>query len=336
MMLAQIPRPNLYKKFGDPHKLVEFRVFSFNSCSAGCKNCFYKKSDNHYYDFESVRKLAAELAAHDYSLETLYLLPTDVFENDFNYKVFEDPEFIKAANLFSYIGLATALSKGFDQKFLESFFRSFPGHKIEMHVNLKEDLLGSAEYLAKLRSDVRGIKALFGDQILLNLALNLGTPVLKEDMVTIDSLVEELSDDRILELNFTFLFNSQFPQARKTQMLLESYPVIQHFSDLFGKNEQSYNSRTLLRKPSFVFKDEKVFLTPIIPFDEYVFVDDAACRLTRPDFESFLESYSKLEALNTPIIPECDSCEMLSLCHGKHFFSMAHMLHLDCLKEVGK
>jgi hypothetical protein len=334
MIELQIPKPNLYEKFGNPHRLVEFRVFSFNTCGAGCKNCFYKKSNNNYFDFQSVSRLAKDLSGHGYALETLYLLPTDVFENEFNYQVFNDPHFIELAQQFSYIGLATALNRDFDQNFLDSFFDKFPKNKIEMHVNLKEDLLLSKTYLTKLRSDVGKIKDRYSSKILLNLALNLGSAITSVDMEIIQMLVDELSDDGILELNFTFLFNESISKEAKTRMLSESYPVLRHFSDLFERNEVAYNSRTLLRKPSFVFKDEKIFLTPIIPFDEYAFVDDASFRLESPDFDSFLKTYERLEGLNQPILKECADCQMLSLCQGKHFFSLAQMLNLKCLKIV--
>ena len=86
--MTRVPALNLYGKYGDPYYVAEFRLFSFNVCKSACKNCFYQKTKNNYVSFEKPLALAHDLIKNGYHLETLYMLPTDIFENDFNYKIF--------------------------------------------------------------------------------------------------------------------------------------------------------------------------------------------------------------------------------------------------------
>lgn len=328
-----VPALNLYNKFGDPNKLVEFRIFSFNTCSAGCKNCFYRKTDNNYASFDLVKKLAHELKEKSYSLETCYLLPTDVFESEFNYKIFEDSELQETLRLFNYVGFASTLRNGFDELFLTKMLSDYPHLKIEMHVNLLEELIDDEFYRQDLTETIRSLKAIYGSRILINLALNTGTVFKASELESIRKMVEQLSDDKILELNFTFLFNQKLTQLKKTHLLQESFPIMHYFSDHFAKNEQAFNSRTLLRKPSFVFKDSKIFLSPIIPFDEYVFIESEDFRLKDADFSSFLEAYARIDMQNLPLWDQCLSCEQLPICQGKSYFSLAKYFNLPCIKE---
>lgn len=328
-----IPALNLYSKFGNPYRLAEFRIFSFNNCGAGCKNCFYQKTNNNYLNFQSVLTLAKELRAKDYSLETCYLLPTDVFENDFNYRIFDDADLREVLNMFNYVGLASTLRNGFDQAFFHRLLTSFPHLKIELHVNLLEDQIGSPEYAAFMKQQFLQLKEHFGDRILANLALNTGTALDEKKTSALKELVQELSHDNILEINFTFLFNSKMDNEKKATLLRQSYPILQDFTKEFARNEQAYNSRTLLRKPSFVFKDNQVFLSPIIPFDEYVFIDGDDFKLKAPTFESFIDTFARVEANNTPLWNMCEACSSLEVCHGKGFFSLARHFDLQCIKR---
>ncbi len=327
-----IPAPNLYKKFGDPYKLVEFRVFSFNTCGAGCRNCFYQKTNNNFAQFKQVLDLANELESVGYKLETCYLQPTDVFENDFNYRIFEDESLVQVLNRFSYVGLATTLRHGFDGAFIQKLLSDFPHLKIEMHVNIIEENLTSVAYAEFLRKQFEDLKTLCGDRILINLALNTGTVFDDFQMMALKNLVQQLSHDRILELNFTFLFNKKMSKQKKSELMELSYPIIREFSREFGRNEQELNRRTLLRKPSFVFKDDQVFLSPILPFDEYVFIDESEYKLESPSFGSFLETYRRIEQKNKMLWPECEKCDNLEYCHGKGFFSVAQEFNLGCIK----
>ncbi len=328
-----LPRKNLYEKYGDPYRVAEFRVFSFNTCGAGCKNCFYLKSNNNFSDFDQVSSLASELLQRGYTLETCYLLPTDVFENEFNYAVFSQPDFVAAIEHFNYIGLATTLRRGFDSKVLERVLGLKGGAlKIEMHVNLREDLLGESSYLDTLAASIRDIKHRYGDRILVNLALNLGTPLRPDELEVVKAIVAELSDDKILELNFTFMFNPNIPRETKVRYLRNAYDTLAYFNREFDKSEAAYNQRTLLRKPSFTFKDGRILLSPIIPFDEYVYLEDGFCELAAPTFDAFLETYARFEERNTPIIEHCAQCEFSPLCQGKHFWTLANELRIPCLK----
>lgn len=328
-----IPALNLYQKFGDPYRLVEFRLFSFNKCSAGCKNCFYQKNENDYYDFEKAYLLAVDMQKSGYVLETCYIHPTDVFENEFNYTIFEDENLIKVLNLFKYVGFASILKNGFDRNFFDLLFLKFPNLKIELHVNLIEEKISESQYIFKLQNYFKQMSELYGENILINLALNTGTDFNESQIKDLKNIVELLSHDCILEMNFTFLFNPKLSLEKKTEMMQKSYPIINVFSDEFEYNEQAYNERTLLRKPAFVFKDSKIYLTPILPFDEYVFVDEESYVLHQPTFDSFLNTYSNLEKQNVPLWEMCDTCEYLAKCQGKSFFSLANFYNLNCLKK---
>lgn len=328
-----VPELNLYKKYGDPRHLVEFRLFSFNNCSAGCKNCFYKKTDNNFSNFSQVNKLAEDLVKHGYSLETCYLLPTDVFESEFNYRIFSDESLIEALNRFNYVGFASTLRNGFDAKFLDSIYHSFPHLKIEMHVNLLEELIFDSDYREMLGMQIRKLKTLYGPKILINLAINTGTVFSHSELEIIKNFVEEMSDDKILELNFTFLFNRKMNMEVKTKLLKDSFQLMHYFSNEFEISEKAFNDRTLLRKPSFVFKDDQIYLSPIIPFDEYVFIESEKYRLSDATFYSFLEVHQNIQNENLPLWTECDNCDRLSVCYGKSFFSLANYYSLPCIKE---
>ncbi len=272
---------------------------------------------------------------NDYTLESCYLLPTDVFENEFNYKLFEGEDFKKVISLFNYIGLATTLRNGFDKKVFDQLLILNENKlKIELHVNLREDLLEDETYLAGLENNLKQIKSIYGERILINLALNLGSAMSDSEHEVLKTLVHDYSDDKILEMNFTFLFNPKISKTQKMSYFKASYPTIQYFTKEYGRVERIYTGRTLLRKPSFVFKDDKIYLTPIIPFDEFVFLDEPFCVLEKPDFESFLTAHQEIEIRNNPILAECESCTELEFCSGKKFFTVANNLELPCIKEI--
>lgn len=331
-----LPVENLYSKFGDPYRVVEFRAFSFNSCQAGCKNCYYQKTQNEFYDFEKTKLLAQDFKKNGYTLETLYLLPTDVFENDFNFQVFQQSIFIETADLFNYIGLASTLRNGFKSEFFDYFFKTFSRTKIELHVNLLEEQIQNQAYITSLERNLKEIKSTYGSNILLNLALNIGTEWTISDLGIIKELVHKYSHDKILELNYTFMFNEKISHEKKAKLISSSYPVLQYFGSEFRKTEKMYNTRTLLRKPSITFKNDRIYLSPIIPFDEYIFMDEPDFQLDKANFNSFLETYSLIEKRNIPRDEGCYSCENFATCLGKGFFSIANYYNLPCLKACGE
>lgn len=327
------PEPNLYKKYGNPYRVAEFRVFSFNDCGAGCKNCFYLKTKNNYFDYKKVSQLALDLKANEYVLESCYILPTDVFENEFNYQIFDHEDFREALSHFNFIGLATTLRNGFEQKIFDHLLSFNDGKlKIELHVNLREDLFEQESYLVQLERNLIAIKAQYGDRILVNLALNLGSKLSSSDHELLKNLICKYSDDKILEMNFTFLFNPYMTKTQKMNLLKDSYPTMQYFTNEYKKTEVEFTGRTLLRKPAFVFKNDKIFLTPIIPFDEFVFLDEKFAQLEEANFDSFLKTYQQIENRNLPILEECSTCDHLPFCSGKNFFTVANELNLPCIK----
>lgn len=331
--MGTVPAPNLYSKYQNPHYLVEFRLFSFNHCSAGCKNCYYQKTDNHFYDFKQSLTLAQELQGQGYHLETCYILPTDVFDNSFNYNILSSQDLVACVNMFDYVGVAATLHEGFKQEFFDKLWSSCPSVKVEMHVNLIEQKILDPDYRKTIVSNIHDLKKSYGERVLINLAHNCGSHLSPEQLKVIDDLVVSCSDDKILEMNFTFMFNRSLALDAKKNAMKRSLPFINLWRAMYTQTEQPYNQRTILRKPSFVFKDEKIYLSPILPFDEYVFFDKPDYQLKSPHFSSFLETYAQIELNNTPVSPSCSACSNLSTCQGKAYFSLANELDLGCYLE---
>ncbi len=328
-----MPELSLYSKYGDPYKVVEFRAFSFNSCAAGCKNCYYQKSNNDFYDFSKSAYLGREFRDNGYTLETIYLLPTDVFENDFNFDIMKDSNFKETVSLFNYVGLASTLRGGFKKSSFDTIFDYVGDRKLELHLNLIESRIGHANYIDEISDSIVEIKKTYGNRVLVNLALNVGSEYTEDELTYIKNLVTKLSTDKILELNFTFLFNKKISHLEKAKLLLSAYPVFDFFSSEFKKNEKPYNYRTLLRKPSITFQRDKIFVSPIIPFDEYVFIDDPIYQMKSPTFDAFLNTYSEIQNHNLPIKQECETCDNFEYCYGKSFFAVANFFSLPCIKR---
>lgn len=276
--------------------------------------------------------MANDLSQNNYHLETLYLLPTDIFENQKNYDILDSEDFIRTAKLFDYIGIASTLEHGVDQIFFDKFWQTLPHQNIELHLNLIEEKLTSKEYLQDIKSKLKNLKTFYGEKILVNMALNVGTDWSESELTHIKNTVSQLSEDQIIELNFTFMYNNKILRTKKAELIQMGYPVLNYFSTQYDKNEKAFNERTALRKPSFTFKDDSIFVSPILPFDEYVFLEDKKFQLEAPSFEAFLETHSKLEFHNKPILKRCESCLNLATCQGKHFFTLAHELSLPCFK----
>lgn len=331
--MTRLPAARLYEKYGNPYRLVEFRVFSFNRCGAGCANCFYQKADNHFEEFHKVRELATDLEKNGYQLETCYLLPTDVFENDFNYRIFSDDDLTRALRMFRFIGLASTLRNGFDSRFLDELAGRFPAQSFELHVNLLEDRVDESGYLAFLGEQLRSIRSRYGERIHVNLAINTGSRLADGQMEAIAGLAGRLSEDRILELNFTYLFNRRFTDSARRKYLENSFPLIRFLLNKMSRSERKFTDRTLLRKPSFVFKDGGIFLAPILPFDEYLFIEHPEFKLGSPTFDAFLRTYCTLEEQNIPILADCERCPHLSTCSGKGYFMAARRLGTGCFLQ---
>ncbi len=328
--MSALPAPQLYGKYGDPFRLVEFRLFSFNECGGGCAHCYYRKTDNRVERYDDVLALATDLRANGFQLETCYLLPTDVFENDFNYDIFRDEKLRESLRSFRYVGLASTLREGYDARFLDSFFADFPGQGIELHVNLIEARLEDPAYESFLLAQLRELRTRYAGRIQINLALNTGAKHSERELGTLAGFAERGSDDRILELNFTYLFNAKLPKATRRDLLRGSFPLVRFLRAEMSRREPALTERTLLRKPSFVFKDGRIFLTPILPFDEYLFVDDPAFTLSAPSFDAYLSTYARLQAENLPVDDDCENCPELRHCQGKGYFMAAHHYGLGC------
>lgn len=339
MLTREKPYSTAYDQYGDPHKLVEFRMMVLNSCSMDCKGCFYKRTDNNFNDFVSSRNLAEDMLANGYRLETCYLLPTDIFDNKDNYLLFKDANFSTMVSKFAYLGIASTLEDGFDTNFFDIVYKLSDNIKVELQVNLLITKLFDINYQMKLKHNVNKIKELYGDRIVINLAINTGFELSLKEKDKIKSMLKQLSEDGIVELNFTFLYNNDISDEKKQKMLKNSIRIIQDFGDFYQKDESfvtKYNQRTFLRKPSFVFvgTPNKIYVNPIVPFDEYVYIKKNRYIVETPTYDGFLNSYGKISEINTVVVEECESCDHLIHCMGKFYFAIANDYELGCFLNL--
>lgn len=332
------PYSTAYDLYGDPDKLVEFRVFSLNSCARKCKGCFYDKVNNTYNDFVSMRQLAEDMRANGYRLETCYLLPTDIFDNDDNYQLFDNEDFYETLKLFAYVGVAATLEDGINPRLFESVYQMNDTVGVELQVNLVLQRLRDLNYKLALQHHVKQLKEKFGDRIVINLAINTGFESTTEELNTIKRWIGELSEDGIVELNFTFLYNDSISADKKRTMLKRSIAAVQTFGSYY-QTDSSYNTqfnkRTFMDKPSFAFvgSPNRIYVNPIVPFDEYVFIQKDKYLVMEPSFMGFLQAYGEVTKTNDPILDKCGSCENLAYCMGKHYFAVAREFELGCILD---
>lgn len=333
------PHETVYQKYGDPYRLVEFRMFVLNKCGMSCKGCFYDRDSNDFADFPGALRLATEMLNAGYKMETCYLLPTDIFENSANYTLMDDPVFVEVLSKFSYVGLAATLEDGYDATFLDRVLEVHPAVGIELQVNLLLTKLKDLMYLERLQYRIHDLKHRYGDRIAINLAINTGFVLSEEEIRAIGGLISELSEDGIVEINFTFLYNPKIKKVKKREMLIKSIATVNAFSAVYAKDDsfsQRLNDRTFLRKPAFSFLGgpNRVYATPILPFDEYVFLENDRYQLTEPSYDGFLTTYNETLLDNDPVTEECYSCPELSHCLGKHYFNIANDYDLGCHKLI--
>ena len=122
-------------------------------------------------------------------------------------------------------------------------------------------------------------------------------------------------------------------------MLEESIKTINEFGDFYESNEEfqvKYNNRTLLRKPAFSFvgNPNRIYLNPIIPFDEYVYIDDNEYLVNGSSYNDFLNTYGHLQDINSIILDKCEDCNHLTQCLGKGYFSIANKFKLKCFMDI--
>jgi hypothetical protein len=318
---------------------VEFRMMVLNNCSMDCKGCFYKRTDNNFNDFKSSRNLAEDMQSNGYRLETCYLLPTDIFDNKDNYSLFDNEDFAKTVSQFAYLGIASTLEDGFDTKFFDIVYGLNDHIKIELQVNLLINRLFDINYQMILKHNVNRIKNLYKDRVVINLAINTGFSLDTKEKDKIKSMLKYLSEDGIVELNFTFLYNKDISEEKKQKMMKDSIRIIQDFGDFYQEDESfvtKYNMRTFLRKPSFVFVGEPntVYVNPIVPFDEYVYIKKDRYIVQTPTYDGFLNSYGKITEINTPVVDACESCEHLTHCMGKFYFAISNDFDLGCFLNL--
>jgi hypothetical protein len=333
--------PQSEQRYGNPYKFVEFRMMILNNCSMDCRGCFYKKTDNNFNDFSSALKFAKDLINNDYRLAVCYLLPTDIFDNPDNYNLLLNEDFRETLKLFSYVGIASTIETEFDHAFFEIIDGISKDLKIELQINLLIAKLFDVNYQIILKSRIKNIKEKYGDRILINLAINTGFKISEKEKEKLKNMLSFLSDDELIELNFTFLYNKEINKEKKKKMLEESIKIANELSDYYAKNAdfiKTYdnNDRTLMRKPAFSFvgNPNRIYLNLIVPFDEDVYIEDDKFLIKDSSYDSFLNTYGQLEDINKPILDECNNCNNLSRCLGKGYFIIANEFDLNCFMHI--
>lgn len=331
------PYQTTYDLYGDPERLAEFRLFSLNRCEMTCKGCFYNRLKNDYGDYAKMYALAVDLHRHGYQLETLYLLPTEFFENDENYALFANPDVRNTLALFEYVGIAATLEAGYDPRFFEAVWAVSDRLKVELQVNLSLKRIFQPDYRALIRQEVLALKQAYGQRIVINLALNTGFKIAPAELQAVEELLSQLSEDGIVELNFTFLFNDKISPQRKRQMLRQAFDQVEHFKQYYSRQPSfvhQYNDRTFRRKPSFAFigAPDRIYANPILPFDEYVFIESADYLLEEPTVAAFHELVARSDLRNLPHLDACGECAQLTYCMGKHYFAIADHYRLGCFQ----
>lgn len=332
------PYSDVYNFYGDPEKLVEYRLFVLNECAMDCKGCFYNRINNDFNDFSGALQLAEDMFANGYRLETCYLLPTDIFDNKDNYLLFDNPDFRTLVGMFSFLGIATTLENDYDKRFFDIIYTLYPNITVEMQVNLSIKRLFDINYQMQLEQNIRRLKYLYDKQIVINLAINTGFDLTDKERTKLKSMIYELSEDGIVELNFTFLYNDTISLDNKKRMLRKAIGTVNEFGKHYQEHPsfvKQYNERTFQKKPSFAFvgSPNRIYVNPIVPFDEYVFVEDETYLLDKPIYESFIECYSRSTVINSPILNKCEECDNLEYCMGKHYFAIANHFELGCFMD---
>ncbi len=327
------PYSTAYDYYGDPSKLAEYRLFVLNECSMDCKGCFYTKNKNDFNNFDGALNLAKDLVSNGYRMETCYLLPTDMFDNTDNYKLFNNKSFKDIIGLFNFVGIATTLEHGYDEKFFDILYDLYPQHTVEIQVNLSIKRLFDINYQGLIRNNITKLKAQYGERVVINLAINIGFKIADEELAVLKDMMMELSEDGIIELNFTFLYNDDISFDNKKKMLKQSMSTLTYFKDQYKSHNsytQEFNKRSLLTKPSFVFAHDDIYCNPIVPFDEYVYVKDDVFKLEGSTYDDFITCYCNASVINSIIDKTCETCENLEYCMAKYYFAIAKKFDLGC------
>lgn len=333
------PYSTAYDLYGDPYKLVEFRMMVLNHCSMDCKGCFYKRTENNFNNFSMSKSLAEDMIANGYKMETCYLLPTDMFDNPDNYLLFDDRDFLDTVNKFSYIGIASTLELGYDSKFFDIVYSINDTVAVELQVNLSIKRIFNERYWDIIQENILRLKEAYGERIVINLAINAGFTITDEELEKIKQMIQVLSEDGIVEINFTFLFNPTITDEKKKQMLRTAIGTVNYFGNEYTQHEsfqKKFNDRSFLRKPSFVFLGDpnRIYTNPIVPFDEYVFIKKDRYLIQEPSYESFLTTYGSMTEINNTVLEECETCEYLTYCMSKHYFNIANEFDLGCHLKI--
>lgn len=325
---------NVHAKYGAPEKVVEFRLFLLNDCNKACESCFYKRSGNKFDRPDQAMTLLKELKARNYELESCYLLPTDFFENPDNLLEINKPEIKAILNEFEYIGLAATMEGAIDFAPFGLYMQEMDTAEVELQINLINERMLDPKYIEEVTENVRKIRRALQDKIVINLAINLGINLTDQQLHQVHYLMTLFSDDGIIEVNFTYLYNESLKRKVKRDKLIESFRTMKRLGKLYNALEPRYNQRTLLKKPAFFFIQDKVYTSAIIPFDEYIFTKSEKYQLQEISFNGFLEVITGLEKYNIPIDNSCNICENLAFCHGKGYFIAAQEYDLPCFLGV--
>jgi hypothetical protein len=207
---------------------------------------------------------------------------------------------------------------------------------VELQVNLLLSELENPEYHLRIETEITKLKELYSDDIVINLAMNTGFKISESDQFILTTMIKRWSEDGIIEMNFTFLYNENISHSKKSKMLKESISTINTFGNIYKKDASfkvQFNNRTLLSKPAFSFVQDSIYLNPIIPFDEYVFIKEDEYKLNKASYSSFIHTYISINSNNISKLNNCTSCSNLKYCMSKSYFSIENYYNVGCILE---
>ncbi len=226
---------NLHDKYGSASLVAEFRLFVLNRCQKACDSCFYRRSGNQISTHSEALKLAYELHERGYRLETCYLLPTDFFDNPANVQTIKALEVKAILERFEFVGIATTLEGEINFKPISEFITGID-KKLEVQINIVNERLYDENYIAELETNKRSLEQALGERVVFNIAVNLGGKTSKDEITRIQSLVKRLSDDGVVEINFTFLYNKLVKKDVMTEMLLRGFKDMNTLAQIYNKS----------------------------------------------------------------------------------------------------
>lgn len=310
----------------DPNvrKEIETRLFLLNGCSHRCFNCFYTKKNHNFSDFKKAIWFAQTMANYGYHHETLYLLPTDYMDEQHKEVFLDDADFQRLTTYYNSVGIATTFLTDFDLSMFERL--KMLRNRIDIFVNLDYNFFDDPTYYPLIQERVSKVRDMFGDgKSIINCAVNLGIK-LQPQWIPMIKKFRDLSTDKNVEINFTYLSNEKIPMTRKTKFLEQS------LSDLNILRTEVYEnlcmSENVFNKITLVFQNDQVYFSPMVPYDEALNIMDNKYAVETPE-----DIFRVAQAcFQEPLPDECAVCDELPYCLTKGYISARNTMNVGCYK----